>query len=383
MARRGKIKELNSMDETFMRNSEFVTDSQGEANSVALPGFSDTLLDDQISNFFKSDVSMFERKLQDMDSRLKSKGSGNIRITKERLLLEKYCDEIMLNGEKLLTRVNNRKTAKQVKQCFRKMISHWISKNPFINRGLLKPRGYPGDYMMMQMGYDNAVIKGASGLNSELDRICYKRYQAIPRRKDKLKEVLRDLLEKPNQAKHLKILTLGGGPCREWLELDAERRKKWGEQRVELTYLDQDDEATEFSRRHLIRNHLVFAVEYRNESLLSFIRSSAWESQYKKYDLVYILGVGDYLGDSFLTNVIVQGLNLIKDSGKFEITQKDRMRFPFTFLDWFCDWAFVRRNKVEFNRLLQEALSKSDGKFKCEIIREDTGQIMFGIITRL
>lgn len=237
--------------------------------------------------------------------------------------------------------------------------------------------------MMMQMGYDNAVTKGALGLDGELDRICYKKYQAIPLRKDKLKQLLRDYLEETDEVKHLKVLTLGGGPCREWLELNANRRRKWCERKVKLTYLDQDEEATEFSRCHLKSNRLLSAVEYRNESLLSFIRSPVWQSRYGKYDFVYILGVGDYLGNSFLTDVIVQGLNLIQGSGRFVITQKDSIRFNFTFLNWFCDWSFVRRNKEEFSLLLQEAISKSDGNFKYEIIREDTGQIMFGIITRL
>ena len=112
-----------------MQNSNFVTGSQSEAKRVAtLPGFSDMPLDDEINSFFQSDMTMFEQKLRDLDSRLGRKRLGNVRIARERLLLEKYCDEIMLSGERLLMHLNNRKTAKQVKQHFRKMISHWISK---------------------------------------------------------------------------------------------------------------------------------------------------------------------------------------------------------------------------------------------------------------
>lgn len=335
----------------------------------------------EIKDFLFSDVMTFERNLQELDSNLRSLRHGKSKVA-GRLLLEKWCDEILLKGEKLLKRVNIKKTKKEVKRNFRNIVFKWISKNPFMKRGLEKPRGYPGDYMMMEMGYDQVILEGGVGLDSELDRLCYKKYRAIPLRKDKIREIIRECLEASNKQR-LRILTLGGGPCREWLELERVAQRKWGEGRVFLSYLDQDDEATKFARSHIQKNKLISKTEYYNESLLSFTKSAKWKDHHKQYDLVYILGVGDYLGDSFLADIISQALNLITKGGRFVITQKDRTRFNLVFLDWFCDWNFVKRNENEFSRLLQEAVVKTDGRFKCKIIREQTGQIMFGIITRL
>lgn len=376
-----RIKSLGSKGMSSRQDTE--VGSQKDTRQLLLQQFSNLHFDDSIRQFFLFDVAKFEQKLRGLDSQLQVKRHKNINSSRERLLLQKYSEAVTLVGEKLLSQKHDREISKQVKQTFRKEIFHWLSKNPFISRGLQKPRGYPGDYMMMEMGYNREVPKKSFGLSGELDRICYGKYQCIPLRKEKLKELLRNKLEKSEKGKHLKILTLGGGPAREWIELDTEIKDGLNKRRVKLTYLDQDEEAVEFSRQRLKGCHLISDVEYRNESLLTFVKSPKWREHYGEFDLVYILGVGDYLGDSILTNIIVQGLNLIQKRGQFVITQKDKNRFNFMFLDWFCDWTFVKRDEAEFSHLLQEAISKSQGKFECEIIRERSGEIMFGIITRL
>lgn len=378
-----QAKKLTQMRKAFGQDVASTAGSQYTTGSKLPWALHDVLSDEGIRGFLSHDLVIFEQRLEDLSRRLSLLQRKKWSLVRERRLLEEYCDEIVMKGEQLVGQLNDQATAKRVKQIFRRHISRWLAENPFIWRGLQKPRGYPGDYMMMLMGYDGVVTNRARGLSSELDRICYKKYRAIPFRKERLKELIIDFMERANRSNNLKILTLGGGPCREWIELGAARKNRWGEHRVDLTYLDQDEKASAFSREHLRNNRLISAVEYRNETLLSFVKSPSWEDRHNMYDFVYILGVADYLKDGFLTNVIAQGLSLIRQSGKFVVTQKDRLKFNLEFLDWFCDWSFIKRDEGKFMNVLREAMSKVNRRFKCEIIREKTGQIMFGIITKL
>ncbi len=325
-----------------------------------------------IESFFYGDVKRFLSKLNKLED------ITNDNRRKARSLFRKECDDIIKKGEILVADIKDGSLKKAIKQVFRKLLEPRYESNPFIKRGLEKPRGYAGDYMMMEMGYKKETASG-NGLEGEFDLYFFERYQCILNRKEIIKNYLRKAIQ-CNQKEILQVLTLGGGPSREWMELDRELSRL--KPKIALSYLDQDREALQFSQRRLQKLDILKKLEFFDESLLGFRNSSRWSRRKEDFDFVYALGIADYFPDSFLTDVCHRALELVRRHGKFLITHKNKEKFSFPLLDWLCDWNFVHRNETEFRRIVTEALRTMQGTFHVEIERDDTGEVIFILVTK-
>ncbi len=293
-------------------------------------------------------------------------------------------DAVFREGEALLAKVQSSVVRKRIKAAFRDILSPWMARNPFVRRCLEKPRGYPGDYMMMELGYEPR-IEFSAGLGDVFDRYFLSQYASVLYRKDKLKSYIRELLmnSSSSSSRSVRIISLGGGPAREWIELEEEEGLRAATARVRLTYLDQDEEAIDFARMRLKGNSLIHVTDFRQENLFSFSRSKNWIREEATYDLAYGLGIADYFYDRVLAGVIGRAFRLLKKGGKLILTHKDALRFKFLPADWLCDWSFVRRGEREFSVLVSNALSSSGIPFKLNIERERTKEILFAVGTRL
>jgi hypothetical protein len=315
--------------------------------------------------------------LRSIDLRLRRKNS-------QRLVIRDFRTKthgIVSVGERVLAQLApDRRGGKFLKEAFRGLLYPWYDSNPFIQRGLWKPRGYAGDYMMMEMGYrrETSLLGGLAG---QFDLFFFDRYQSILNRKEIIKGELRKVLAYSRKP-YLDILTLGGGSSREWIELDLELKSR-DRGRVRLSYLDQDVEAVEFSRRRLAQTRLIRSADFFPTSLLQFRDSPQWTARDGSYDFVYALGIADYFPDGLLIDICQRALSLVRRGGSFLITHKDSDRFSFPLLDWVCDWRFVHRDAEKFRSVVEQAVQGSEGRTRSSIERDATGEILFIKIERL
>lgn len=231
---------------------------------------------------------------------------------------------------------------------------------------------------MMEVGYENQVNPNLDlGL---LDRYFIDKYHSIILRKEKVKAHIKKILSKRGVGARAKILTIGGGPAREWLEL-ADEVSKRTVARVDLTYLDQDSDAMAFASTRLDKNPLIASVEYRKESLFEFSRPSTWSNRSNTYDLIYGIGIADYFYDRVLVGIVAKALLVARRGGTVLITHKDHDAFPFVPADWLCDWTFVHRTEKDFTRVLRNAIQESKVVAKLKVDHESSGEILFGHLT--
>jgi len=324
-----------------------------------------------IEKFFTEDVTAYLEILKVFDEKLRKTTNHQATMNDFRSKTE----EIVQAGEELLAnQQNDRRTEKLIKETFRELLYPWYDSNPFIQRGLWKPRGYPGDYMMMEMGYRKET-SSLGGLAGQFDFLFFDRYQSILNRKEIIKAELRAVLASGRKPL-LNVLTLGGGSSREWLEFDLEiSREDRG--RIKLTYLDQDEEALSFSRQRVQQAKLIRSAEFFGESLLQFRNSREWASRDRSYEFVYALGIADYFPDGLLIDICRRALNLVRPGGSFLITHKDDQKFNFPLLDWICDWRFVHRDADVFNKVVAQAIQDFDGEAEMSIKRDATDEILF------
>jgi SAM-dependent methyltransferase len=257
------------------------------------------------------------------------------RFTTE-ILLKGYCLEELLSDKKIMQRVKDR---------FRQLVGTWIYKSIIVKRGFEKPRGYPGDYKMLETVYDNKPLSKDFGLYSDNCFLKSPYAAAVRIRKDRLREILTDFIN-TNASREINILDIACGSCREIKELLTEIKAKGI---VNFSCLDWDEQALQFSQNVLLPNapkNIQF--KFIKQDVMELIKDEKIANALGKHNLIYSIGLIDYLPDRVLKKLIAALYQLLEKGGQLILTHKNSEKtFPPLPPDWFCDWKFVPRNKEE------------------------------------
>lgn len=334
----------------------------------------------RIVNWFEKDVERFLEKICQFEKELIAR-FGNGEVDKGDVQLKNrfagYCDSILESGESLTNSIIDRRVRREVKKLFRKVLNPYLRGNPIIERCLSKPRGYPGDYGMMEMAY-NTNLYLPRGLRGFFDRYFWDQYECVRCRKDVAKERIRKIvIPKTNPVRQ--ILSLGGGPCREWYDLYSEVRSSNNYTQSCFMTLDQDPEALDFAKNRLKNNPLLKQANFIRDSLLTFSTSKFWQKLQGRFDLIYGMGIANYFYDETLARMVTRAFDLLKPGGQLIVEHKDRDAFKFAPADWLADWTFVIRGEPEFKKVFSDALRRHGLTAKHWIERDKTGELMFGV----
>ncbi len=347
-----------------------------------IPTEGDAGVRQRITEFLTSNIARYLQHLNQLEDDLRGAGLVDLQL---RARFANATNDVIAQGERVVAGLE-KETTKRVKAAFREAIHPWTEGNPFIERCLTKPRGYAGDFAMMDGGYTNAP-QTVGGLAGAFDRYFLDCYECVRQRKDNLRKHVRHyLLNGSREGRTLRMLALGSGPCREWADLDQERRagalKDKRVAKAHLTCIDLDPDALAYGRHRLADNCLLESVEYVETNLFGFTRDERWKSQEQSYDLIYGLGIANYFHDAMLESIIASAFTLVRPGGELMITHKDSQTFNFPVADWLCDWVFIKRSAEEYSALFQNALSAFQGAFEWRLEWEPCGEIMFGIAKR-
>jgi len=242
---------------------------------------------------------------------------------------------------------------KEMKRLFRELAGSWFYRSEIILKGFKKQRGYPGDFEMMNFVYDMRSIT-QDNIGKYFDRcLLNKAYaEAVRGRKDKMVEILKDFLETAG-GKPVNILNIPCGPCREIKELFSGLEQNIG--KVNYLCVDFDQEALDFSRKELAAIPGKVKLRFLQEDIFNFIKSpQRYAKRLGKFDLIYSIGIGDYLPDKITQKLLSFCWQFLKPGGSLIFAHKIEEKDPFAPLppDWFCDWEFIPRNEADIERLI-------------------------------
>lgn len=292
----------------------------------------------------------------------------NLEHLNTQILLKGYCLEELLTDKKIIDKI---------KDNFRKLIGSWVYKSVIMKRAFEKPLGYPGDYKMLDIFYDNKPISNNIGMYFDKYFLKSPYAVAIRIRKDRLKEMLLDFISQAKSGK-IDILNIACGSCREIKELLPHLKTKAS---ITFNCLDRDSEALKFSQDTL-SGIAPKNVEFRfiKEDVMNIIKNERITQSCDKQNLVYSIGLIDYLPDRVLKKLIYALYQRLQKDGKLILTHKNREKtFPSLPPDWACDWKFVSRNKEEVTRLFYTC-GISD--FSLGISSDDFNYIYFFTISK-
>ncbi|MCM8787018.1 MAG: DUF1796 family putative cysteine peptidase [Candidatus Omnitrophica bacterium] len=330
----------------------------------------DLAMKSKISNFWHHDLKKYITEVAKLSRKINNEEISKDEAEKIFFLL---TDEMMQKAEELEESISQRIIMKKAKQSFREIMGSWIYEGRVVKRAFEKPRGYPGDYKTLEEIYNNCPLSKGIGYCSDKYFLENEYAVAVRNRKDKMKEILVNFIQHSDSS-IIKILNLACGSCREIRELFVEN-KFITDKKIVFTLIDQDEEALEFAKN--LFNNLPSNIKFNflKDDILNLIKTENILSG--RYNLIYSIGLADYLPDRALKRLIQLSIKLLDSKGKFIITHKDIERCHPVAPDWFCDWNFYSRNEKYLVDLVKSIGVKN---FDIETIREESRRILFLVI---
>jgi hypothetical protein len=246
-----------------------------------------------------------------------------------------------------------------------------------------RPRGYPGDFELFEIIYNNKPIAENKTFGFYCDKFFLNNAYAMAARarKNKMKNILQDFMEN-RMLSTIRLLNVACGPSREIRELVADPLLMSGlsGKKIIFTGLDNDKDSLRFSKSALGNLPPNFETRFLHENVLDIFRDDKYYDLIGKQDIIYILGLTEYLPDRIFKRLLRFLYQLLNEKGMLVVTYKDKeITFPSIGPDWISDWDFIKRGKDD---LIKAAKELGVGENSLKIEREGTGTIFFVKISK-
>jgi CRP-like cAMP-binding protein len=228
-----------------------------------------------------------------------------------------------------------------------------IMKSRFADRAYSKPKGYAGDFMMMEMLYQKTP-DGEGKLGIVIDNWCLNTpsAQAVRNRKKLLSGKIQSICDqkKNTQEGPIHIMNLACGPNRELFEFLYQCDYS---ERIDATCVDIDSQALHYIDQQInIFSHKA-EIRLMNENLIKWSIGKI-DPDFGFHDIIYSAGLTDYLNDDLFTAFVNRCYLQLKDNGyliigNFAPTNPDRL-----FMDHILDWRLIYRTADELKQLFQQ-----------------------------
>lgn len=279
--------------------------------------------------------------------------------------IRQSSNQIVIDGGKALEGINDKKIKANLMYLFRRIVGNVVYSSEIMKRALEKPKGYPGDYQMLEFIYDNEIVSKGEGAYFDRYFLDDELAAAVRCRKNEMARMLKSYIKKG-----FRLLNLACGSCREIRESSQFLSNTEG---VKFVCVDQDDEALTFSEGQLQKVTNV-AFEFSKKNILRLFNE---KQRAEKFDIVYSIGLADYLPDKIIIRMFQYAERVLRQGGRFIIAHKDYSSYLPLPANWFCDWHFIPRLQDEFCGLIKGC------QFKVEFLREKTGIIYFLVCEKL
>jgi len=223
-----------------------------------------------------------------------------------------------------------------------KEIFPYFMRSRFAERAYYKPKGYPGDYLMMEMIYKNQP-RGDGKFGTIADSWLLKSApaQAVRGRR----RLMGELLHVQSRARigngdPVRIANLACGSCRELFDFLSTCDYS---EKIDALCVDIDPDALQYVNNYVNVFHHRAGVRFLNENLVKWALGRA-RQDFPSQDIIYCVGLADYLQPPFLLRLIRRCFEQLRPGGvlilgNFGTDNPDR-----AFMENILSWHLVHRS---------------------------------------
>ncbi len=256
-----------------------------------------------------------------------------------------------------------------LKSMFRGMLFEYITQSVIISRALNKPFGYPGDYILLQALYEGEK-KSPTTIGKLYDDLYFKDKLsiAVVNRVNKMAAYLESYINNA-EKNNLKILNIASGSGYDLKQLSQKDLIK----KAEIDCFDQELSSLLYCQNHLEGGNKNLKFRFFMDDIKKFFKRS---EDRETYDLIYNIGLADYLPDRVLISLMQESINKLNKKGTFVIAHKDFTKFPYHYPSWTCNWHFIHRSPEAFK---DRIISKLNNFRKIELFFESSEEVIYFI----
>ncbi|MBM9538377.1 cyclic nucleotide-binding domain-containing protein [Desulfobulbus alkaliphilus] len=256
-----------------------------------------------------------------------------------------------------------------------KEIFPYFMRSRFAERAYYKPKGYAGDFLMMEHIYAN-VPAGEGKLGEIVDDFCLRRPGSLAIRGRRLllkNELLRLSSDIAGRGTVTRIMNLACGPNRELFDFLAECEYS---EYVEALCVDIDSEALRYTNQHVnIFPHRA-SIRLMSENVIKWALGRV-RHHIEPLDIIYSAGLCDYLDPRLFRALISQCHRHLKPGGTLLLGN-----FAFypdsLFLDKLLKWELIYRSADD----LRELFAATPFGDQVEIIAEPEQVNLFAVAVK-
>jgi CRP-like cAMP-binding protein len=258
-----------------------------------------------------------------------------------------------------------------------KEVFPYFMRSRYAERAYYKPKGYAGDFMMMEWIY-NQQPDGDGKLGKLIDGWILRQAscQAVRNRRELLSDLLdsmcRQLL---HPGRRIRIMNLACGPARELFDL---LDKCDYSQQIEALCMDIDPEALQYANQNVNTSSHQASVRFMRENVVKWAIGRA-RHDIQPQDIIYSSGLCDYLDQRLLNRLIRRCYDQLAPGGRliignFANTNPDRL-----LMDHIVYWRLIHRDKQD----LINAFAETPFGESVEVLTEAQGVNLFAVGTKV
>jgi SAM-dependent methyltransferase len=369
----GIVRWCEALDEFYRAGIELRTDvalaghTKEKAGNTAVPVSAGTeecirVLDAAIDKFMREMAAIEERCLVRKENPEAVPG-----------LISETIDEMMQACEEFEKKVADRHVIRQERIRCRQKTDAVISKSYCMNRVRVWPQGSQGDYKTLEIIYKNTPL--SDGIGFYLDRAMLNAplAAAVRNRIKKLELMLKgELLKRHEPA----ILNIACGACRELVGIVPEII----DSAAKVVCVDSDNDALNYAQGRLADAGLLRNVEFYKYNALRLFDYEMSVEEFGKQDIIYSVGLFDYLPSDFLVKMFSTLYKMLNAGGIFMPAFKDAQRYRPQYYHWLVDWdGFLQRQGDDFKKILADAGIPPSSITE---VRDETGIIVFYLVRK-
>lgn len=256
-----------------------------------------------------------------------------------------------------------------------KEVYPYLMRSRFAERAYFKPKGYAGDFLMMEHIYANEP-KGEGRLGELIDIFCLQRpgSLAIHGRRELLKTQLLQISDDLHaRGAPTRIMNLACGPNRELFDFLGECDHS---ESVEALCVDIDAEALQYTNQYVNVFPHMASIRLMSENVIKWSLGRV-SHQLGEMDIIYSAGLCDYLDTRLFRALVNQCYKHLKPGGTLLLG--NFTPYPDSlFLDKLLKWELIYRTADDLKELFEPTQFGPDIK----VISEKAGVNLFAVAVK-
>lgn len=251
-------------------------------------------------------------------------------------------------------------------------VAQLILNDPFTRRSFRKPRGYPGDAVLIDYIYSGDCRLSEAESVSEIGQQIFEynrdtpACKAVRARRDIVRDVIDRLCERVARPS---VLSVACGHLREAWMAQAVRAGRTGR----FIGLDQDEMSIEVVRQELGQLGVVPVCN----SIKALFRGALAD---ETFDLIYSTGLYDYLDDRLAAKLTERLYQMLNPGGKLIVANFLPGIEGAGYMEAFMDWKLIYRTREQ---MLSLAASLPTNSVQINSFVEENKNILFMEISRI